>query len=125
MRKIIDCGLPQLKQQSFSWATAGAGILFTAHGPVKADGTIETGDIRHQATITFDNLQQALTAAKTSSDNVLQVMIYLTDRNDVNIVDDIYRRYFNPPYPNRSTVIVNGLVAPGMKIEITANAMMP
>ncbi|ENY5366644.1 RidA family protein [Raoultella ornithinolytica] len=121
MRDVIHTGLPDIGQP-FSWATRGGGILFTAHGPVRADGTIETGPAEQQIALTFDNLTQALQAAGSHSDNVLQVIIYLTDVNDVARLDDIYQRYFNAPYPNRSTVIVDKLVVPGMKIEITVSA---
>ncbi|CAI0738689.1 RidA family protein [Serratia ficaria] len=122
MRKVIDTGLPDIGQP-FSWATQGGGMLFTAHGPVRADGSIETGAPEKQITLTFDNLAQTLKAANSHSDNVLQVIIYLTDVNDVKLLDDIYLEYFNYPYPNRSTVIVEKLVVPGMKIEITVSAI--
>ena len=121
MRDVIHTGLPDIGQP-FSWATRGGGMLFTAHGPVRADGTIETGPAEQQIALTFDNLTQALQAAGSHIDNVLQVIIYLTDVNDVARLDDIYQRYFNAPYPNRSTVIVDKLVVPGMKIEITVSA---
>lgn len=121
MRDVIHTGLPDIGQP-FSWATRGGGMLFTAHGPVRADGTIETGPAEQQIALTFDNLTQALQAAGSHSDNVLQVIIYLTDVNDIARLDDIYQRYFNAPYPNRSTVIVDKLVVPGMKIEITVSA---
>ncbi|MEE4481595.1 RidA family protein [Serratia ficaria] len=122
MRKVIDTGLPDIGQP-FSWATQGGGMLFTAHGPVRADGSIETGAPEKQITLTFDNLAQTLKAANSHSDNVLQVIIYLTDVNDVKLLDDIYLEYFNYPYPNRSTVIVEKLVVPGMKIEIIVSAI--
>ncbi|RYM60321.1 enamine deaminase RidA [Serratia liquefaciens] len=121
MRIIIDTGLPEIGQP-FSWATQGGGMLFTAHGPVRADGSIETGAPEKQITLTFDNLAQTLKAANSHSDKVLQVIIYLTDVNDVKLLDEIYKKYFNFPYPNRSTVIVDKLVVPGMKIEITVSA---
>lgn len=121
MRDVIQTDLPDIGQP-FSWATRGGGMLFTAHGPVRTDGTIETGAAEIQITLTFDNLARTLQAAGSHSDNVLQVIIYLTDVNDVAMLDDIYRRYFNAPYPNRSTVIVDKLVVPGMKIEITVSA---
>ncbi|EPA9110678.1 MAG: RidA family protein [Serratia liquefaciens] len=121
MRTIIDTGLPEIGQP-FSWATQGGGMLFTAHGPVRADGSIETGAPEKQIALTFDNLAQTLKAANSHSDKVLQVIIYLTDINDVKLLDEIYKRYFNFPYPNRSTVIVDKLVVPGMKIEITVSA---
>ncbi|MBB1582264.1 RidA family protein [Serratia sp. OS31] len=121
MRTIIDTGLPEIGQP-FSWATQGGGMLFTAHGPVRADGSIETGAPEKQIALTFDNLAQTLKAANSYSDNVLQVIVYLTDVNDVKLLDEIYKKYFNFPYPNRSTVIVDKLVVPGMKIEITVSA---
>ncbi|CAI0814182.1 Putative reactive intermediate deaminase TdcF [Serratia liquefaciens] len=121
MRTIIDTGLPEIGQP-FSWATQGGGMLFTAHGPVRADGSIENGAPEKQITLTFDNLAQTLKAANSHSDKVLQVIIYLTDVNDVKLLDEIYKKYFNFPYPNRSTVIVDKLVVPGMKIEITVSA---
>lgn len=65
----------------------------------------------------------AIPPAGSHSDKVLQVIVYLTDVNDVKCLDDIYRKYFNYPYPNRSTVIVEKLVVPGMKIEITVSAI--
>ena len=34
----------------------------------------------------------------------------------------VYRTYFEPPYPNRATVVVAGLLVPGAIIEIVANA---
>lgn len=121
MRNVINTGLPELGQP-FSWATRGGGLLFTAHGPVLADGTIETGAAEKQISLTFNNLIHTLQAANSHGDNVLQVIVYLTDVNDVPLLDEIYRRYFNAPYPNRSTVIVDKLVVPGMKIEITVTA---
>ncbi|AHG22007.1 endoribonuclease L-PSP [Chania multitudinisentens RB-25] len=122
MRTIIDTGLPEIGQP-FSWATKGGGMLFTAHGPVKADGTIETGNPEKQIVLTFDNLAKTLQAANSRSENVLQVIVYLTDIDDVKLLDKIYKNYFNYPYPNRSTVIVEKLVVPGMKIEITVSAI--
>lgn len=122
MRTIVETDLPDIGQP-FSWATKGGGMLFTAHGPVRKDGTIETGEAEKQITLTLDNLTATLKAANSHSDNVLQVIVYLTDINDVKLLDRIYKNYFNFPYPNRSTVIVEKLVVPGMKIEITVSAM--
>ena len=45
MKQVIDTGLPPLKQP-FSWAVKASGqMLFTAHGPVRQDGSIDTGPI--------------------------------------------------------------------------------
>lgn len=123
MKEILDVGLPPLKQP-FSWATKKNGFVFTAHGPVRADGTICTADISTQAQITFENLQRALIAAGGSLDDVMQVLIYMTDVADMAAIDAVYRRFFHAPYPNRSSVGGVSLVVPGMKLEIVAYAIV-
>jgi enamine deaminase RidA (YjgF/YER057c/UK114 family) len=98
----------------------GAGIVFTAHGPVQADGSVYTGDIETQARLTFGNLRKAAEAAGATLADVAQVLIYMTEVADMPVIDRVYREFFEPPYPNRSSMGVNALVVPGMKIEIVA-----
>ena len=123
MKEIIDTGLPPLKQP-FSWAVKASGLLFTAHGPVRADGTIDTGAIAEQARLTFLNLKRAVEAAGGTLADVTQVLIYMTDVKDMPVIDEVYREFFEAPYPNRSSMGVAGLVVPGMKIEIVAYAVI-
>ena len=125
MKEIIDTGLPPLAQP-FSWAVKASGaMLFTAHGPVRTDGTIDTGAIDAQAHLTFANLAQTLSAAGGTLNHVTQVLIYMTDVADMPAIDAVYREFFTAPYPNRSSAAVAALVVPGMKIEIVAYAVLP
>lgn len=119
MKQVIDTGLPPLAQP-FSWAVKASGLLFTAHGPVLPDGRIETGSIEAQTRLTLANLSQALKAGGGHLSDVAQVLIYLTDMADMPAVDAVYREYFEPPYPNRSSVAVVALAVPGMRIELVA-----
>ncbi|MDN4574772.1 RidA family protein [Pandoraea cepalis] len=121
MADVIPVDLPSL-DQPFSWATRAGGVVCTAHGPVRGDGTIETGDVEAQATLTFDNLRRAIASADLTLNDVAQVLIYLTEVADMRTVDAVYRTFFDAPYPNRSTVVVKALVVPGMRIEIVAYA---
>lgn len=121
MKEVIDCGLPALAQP-FSWAVKGGGLLFTAHGPVRQDGSIDTGPIADQARLTFSNLKNAVTAAGGTLADVTQVLIYMVDIHDMAAIDAVYREFFNAPYPNRSSAAVAALVVPGMKMEIVAYA---
>ena len=124
----LDVGLPALGQP-FSWAIKAdlsrSHLLFTAHGPVRPDGTIETGDVSAQARLTFANLRQAVVAAGGNLADVAQVLIYMTDVADMPAIDAVYREFFAPPYPNRSSAAVAALVVPGMKLEIVAYAVGP
>jgi len=125
MKQVIDVGLPPLKQ-AFSWAVKAKGeMLFTVNGPVRPDGSIDTGSIEQQARLTFANLQRATQAAGGSLDNVTQVLIYMTDVADMDSIDKVYREFFSAPFPNRASVGVAALVEPGMKLEVLAYAMIP
>ena len=119
MKEVIDVGLPPFKQP-FSWMVRAGGVLYTAHGPVREDGTVDTtGTIEQQARLTFRNLQRAVERAGKTMDDVAQVLIYMTDVADMPAIDAVYREFFRAPWPNRSSAGV-ALVVPGMKIEIVA-----
>lgn len=123
MKKAIDVGLPT-PGQPFSWAVTSGAMLFTAHGPVRMDGSIDTGPISVQAHLTFSNLKRAVEAAGGTMVDVTQVLIYMLDIADMPAIDSVYREFFQPPYPNRSSAAVSALVVPGMKLEIVAYAMV-
>nr|WP_321272512.1 RidA family protein [Alcaligenes faecalis] len=125
MKQVVDVGLPPLKQ-AFSWAVKAKGeMLFMVNGPVRPDGSIDTGSIEQQARLTFANMQRATQAAGGSLEDVTQVLIYMTDVADMDIIDKVYREFFSAPFPNRASVGVAALVEPGMKLEVVAYAMIP
>ncbi|ATI01182.1 RidA family protein [Alcaligenes faecalis] len=125
MKQVVDVGLPPLKQ-AFSWAVKAKGeMLFMVNGPVRPDGSIDTGSIEQQARLTFANMQRATQAAGGSLENVTQVLIYMTDVADMDIIDKVYREFFSAPFPNRASVGVAALVEPGMRLEVVAYAMIP
>lgn len=99
-------------------------MLFTAHGPVREDGSIDAGPVEDQARLTLSNLRRAVEAAGGTLDDVTQVLIYLTDPNDMPVIDAVYQEFFRPPFPNRSSAAVMALLGPGMKLEIVAYAMI-
>jgi enamine deaminase RidA (YjgF/YER057c/UK114 family) len=121
MKKVIKTHLPS-EDAPLEWAVSADGIMYTAQIPIREDGTIETGNIDAQAELTFSNLKRTLIAAGGSLDAVTQVLIYLTNKEDFQGMNAVYRRYFSKPFPNRATVIVAGLMVPGAKIEIVVYA---
>lgn len=122
MKEVIDIGLPPLAQP-FSWAVKAGGILFTTHGPVRADGSIDSGPIAQQTRLTLQNAERALQAAGGTLGDVAQVLIYMVDEQDMPAIDAVYREFFQAPYPNRSSVAVRSLVAPGMRVEMVFYAV--
>jgi 2-iminobutanoate/2-iminopropanoate deaminase len=121
MKTVVKTGLPG-ESAPIEWAVTADGILYTAQIPIRDDGSIETGDIARQADLTFANLQRTVAAAGGSLADVTQVLVYLTRKEDFAGMNEVYRRYFPKPFPNRATVIVAGLMVPGAVIEIVAYA---
>ena len=124
MKEFVDTGIPAFNQP-FSWAIKGSGMLFTTHGPVKSDGSVDTGPMEQQVRLTLQNLQRAVQVAGAQMSDVLQVLVYLIDVKDMAIFDQVYREFFAAPYPNRASVVVQALVVPGMRVETVAYVSLP
>jgi len=111
-------------ESEISSDVAGLGnLLMTTHIPLKADGSIETGDIRTQSTCTLESLKASLEKAGSSLADVIHLTIYLTDMAERPVFNEVYCAYFKKPYPVRCAVGVSALADPGMRVEVTAMAV--
>ena len=124
MRQAVPTGLAP-EPAPFSHAVIANDILFTAHLPIRPDGTAETGSASAQAELALSNLKSAVEAAGASLDDVAQVVLYITRIEDKPAIDEVYARFFRRPYPSRACVVVAGLVVPGTRLEVLAYAAMP
>ncbi len=57
-----------------------------------------------QARQVLDNLSAVARAAGTSLEHAVRVSVYLDDVASVHELEEIYRTYFTPPFPVRTTV---------------------
>lgn len=104
------------------WAVVNNGTLYTAQIPIDQSGMVVEGGIEAQTRQTLDNLVHTLECAGESLDSVLQVLIYVTDREYLATVNKVYAEYFNAPYPNRAAMIVAGLAREEMLVELVVYA---
>ncbi len=86
--------------------------------------TVVSGDMEAQAVRVFDNLQAVSEAAGGGLRDIVKLTIFLTDLADFTIVNDTMKRYFESPYPARSTVQVAALPR-GVAIEVEAIMALP
>ena len=107
------------------WAITSNGTLYTAQIPIDENGDVVAGGIEAQTRQTLDNLKHTLECANISMDSVLQVMIYVTDRDYLKTVNQVYAEYFEAPYPNRAALVIAGLAREEMLVELVVYAAVP
>ncbi len=123
MRRIIETGLTK-PAAPHEWAIASNDTLYSVHVPIRPDGSIESGDAEKQAEVTLADLQTTLIAAGANLEDVVLIQIYLTSLEYKPVVDDVYKRFFEQPYPVRACIAVSELPTPGTIIEIVATATL-
>ncbi|MDR5904019.1 RidA family protein [Franzmannia qiaohouensis] len=106
------------------WAVIGNGILFTAQIPIGSDGAVVAGGIEAQARQTLENLRHTLERAGGGMQNLTQVLIYVTRREDLATVNRLYADYVTAPFPNRAAIIVSGFAREEMLVEMVAYAAL-
>ena len=107
------------------WAITSNGTLYTAPIPIDENGDVVAGGIEVQTRQTLDNLKHTLECANVSMNSVLQVMIYVTDRDYLKTVNQVYAEYFEAPYPNRAALVIAGLAREEMLVELVVYAAVP
>ena len=107
------------------WAITSNGTLYTAQIPIDENGDVVAGGIEGQTRQTLDNLKHTLESANVGMDSVLQVMIYVTDRDYLKTVNQVYAEYFEAPYPNRAALVIAGLAREEMLVELVVYAAVP
>ncbi|GAA6169389.1 RidA family protein [Sessilibacter corallicola] len=107
------------------WAVVANGQLSTAQIPIDSEGAVVEGGIEAQARQTMENFKHTIECAELTMNDVTQVLIYVTDRNQLPVFNKVYAEYFSAPYPNRAAMVVAGLAREEMLCEIVAYAAVP
>jgi 2-iminobutanoate/2-iminopropanoate deaminase len=104
---------------------AGQHLWLVAIAEDPQTGEIVGGGIEAQTRRCIENLEIALRAAGGSLRNLVMVQIFLVDRVDAAGMNRVYREFFTEqPFPVRATVVVKELLADGLRIEMTARAVL-
>jgi 2-iminobutanoate/2-iminopropanoate deaminase len=90
----------------YSHAVEANGVLYlSGQTPMDpATGKLAAGTIADQTAQCFKNLFAVLETAGLTSDDVIEVRVYLTDMNDFQAMNEIYAKQFTKPYPARTTI---------------------
>ena len=82
-----------------------------------ASGELIDGDVAAQAEQILRNAAAVLQAAGKDLSDVVKVGVFLTDMADFHRMNATYARYFEAPYPARTTVGVSALPL-GARVEM-------
>jgi 2-iminobutanoate/2-iminopropanoate deaminase len=87
------------------------------------DGNLIDGGIEEQTRQTLVNLRTCLEAAGCTLDDVVKVNAFLSSLGDFPGYNEVYKEFFDAPYPARSSVGAG--LPPGVLVEIEAVARKP
>jgi 2-iminobutanoate/2-iminopropanoate deaminase len=91
----------------YSQAISIGDLLFTSGQiPLRADGTLNDGDITAQTTQVLANLKAVIEAAGASLDKVVKTTVFMKNLDDFAAMNKVYGDTFGSHTPARSTVQV-------------------
>jgi 2-iminobutanoate/2-iminopropanoate deaminase len=107
----------------YSQAIKAGGLVFVSGQiPLTPEGEVVEGEIRLQTQRVMENLKAVLEAAGSDLSRVVQTTCFLADMEDFPGFNEVYARYFAPPYPARATVAVKALPR-GVRVEVACVAL--
>ena len=86
-------------------------------------GKLVPGGVTAEAHQALKNMGAVLKAADTDYSGVVKTTIFLADMADFVAVNEVYKGYFQQPFPTRSCVQAAGLPA-NARVEIEAVAVV-
>ena len=101
---------------------AGGFVFVSGQIPLAPDGSLVEGDIRVQTERVMENLKAVLEAAGSGLSRVVQTTCCLAYMEDLPGFNEVYARYFTPPYPARATGAVKALPR-GVRVEVACVAL--
>ena len=110
----------------YAQAVVASDLVFCAGqvGLDPATGALVPGGVAAETARALENLAAVLAMAGLGLTDVVKTTVYLVDLGEFAALNEVYARYFTPPYPARATVQVAALPAGG-RVEIEAIAARP
>ena len=124
--EFLNSGTVVPKTLPFSEAVKVNGTVYLSGqlGNIPGSMKLAPGGIREEARQTMDNIKAVLGAHGYTMKNLVKCTVMLADMAEWPAFNEIYRTYFEPPYPARSAFAANGL-ALGARVEVDCIAAVP
>jgi 2-iminobutanoate/2-iminopropanoate deaminase len=107
----------------YSHAVSAAGLVYLSGQRPQHPVTGEMPEgVVAQARQVLDNLTAVLHTCGCTMSDVVKVSVYLADISDFDRFNEVYRDYFQSPFPARTTI---GCTLRGILVEIDVVAALP
>lgn len=122
MKKQITTDNAPSAPAFLSQGIESGGFIFVA-GQIhtKPDGSVVDGSVEEKLAQIMANIKAILEAGGALMDDIVKVVIYVTDMAQMPALNAAYPTYFTEPYPVREAVCVAALPL-GATIEISVTA---
>lgn len=124
MIEAIETGMAPSAAPVSDAVRAGKQVWLVAIAEDPATGEIVSGDIGVQARQTLENLDKGIRAAGGTLADIVQVQVFLIDKDDSAGMNAVYAEFFKAPFPVRATIVVKELLAEGLRVEMLATAVL-
>lgn len=103
---------------------AGDFVFLSGQGPFAPDGSgVRRGTLEEETRLTFSNIKAVLESAGAGFENVVKVLVFLSDMDKFAEFNKYYKEYFPSDCPARSCIQAGRL--PGdIQVEIEVVAML-
>ena len=116
---------PGIKAPPLSYATRVGDLLFVSGIPGFDDSGKLSDDFATQFGFVASTIKRVLKEAGTDTRHLVKVNVLLTRASDVAPMNALYAEAFGPPpYPARTTCVIQALPQPAMLIEIECVASL-
>lgn len=107
----LDAGTVLPADLPFSEAVRVNGTLFLSGmvGVVPGSDSLVSGGIGPEARQTMENIRAVLRAHGSGLDRVVKCTVFLDDIGEWDAFNEVYRTFFEAPYPARSALGADGL----------------
>ena len=122
MKKVITG--KDVPQSSLPFSPAlqvGEWVFVSGQASVDESGSIVTDTFEGECRRSFENVKKVLSGAGLTLDDVVQVRNYVGKQEYLPEFNQIYREYFSPPYPARTTIM--NCLGDLLKFEVEVIAM--
>ena len=122
MKESSSTNKAPVAEQILSQAIISNGFVFVSgQVHVLPDNTLVEGSTKDKVAQIMKNIEAILESANSGLNNIVKVVIYVTDMAVMPELNEVYPTYFEKPYPVREAVCVKALPL-GASIEISVIA---